>query len=312
MHRVAGEARARTTTGPSCVRGVAGPKLPNTVVLYMDKDVVSMPGLPLSGERGVEVRFSLDIVDLRHMKPSAPLSRAFLSVVGTRRQFPLVELMLLLQSAGRKVQPILRQILWVVATAAENSVWPRGNDGPVQDGGEDAPQREGDALLEVGATAKQTVVMNKCGLMSGNRRCLRYFLRSRRVFSSASAMSIAVDASRLGRSGVLLGVLCTPENEAAWMPPQASLSGSHPSEITFGPCGFSGCPIGNDRLSSHSEVPAPFPVLWDGSSRGWEMSFSQPVFAQIAKVVPLRVVYVCGCLASGYVFERIVSATGPP
>lgn len=64
-------------------------------------------------------------------------------------------------------------------------------------------------------------IIKAFGLQSGNRKALRYYLACRRAFTGAQVISVAIDASRLSRKQVLLGCIATPENLAAWMPPQA-------------------------------------------------------------------------------------------
>ena len=63
-------------------------------------------------------------------------------------------------------------------------------------------------------------VRSATSTQSGNKLMLRYYLVSRRAFHGAQYLSVSVDASRLSRRGMLLGVACLPTNVAAWLPPQ--------------------------------------------------------------------------------------------
>ena len=58
----------------------------------------------------------------------------------------------------------------------------------------------------------------------GNRQMLQYYMACRQLLSRACMfLSVSIDGSRLSFRGMLLGVACTPEYTAVWLPPRPAL-----------------------------------------------------------------------------------------
>lgn len=82
----------------------------------------------------------------------------------------------------------------------------------------------------VGKAGNKFSICKAVSFISGGRKLLKYFMSARRAFSRPQFLSVAVDASRIARKGMLLTVLALSSNLAMWAPPQ----------VLFGDCGSSG------------------------------------------------------------------------
>jgi hypothetical protein len=96
-------------------------------------------------------------------------------------------------------------------------------------------------------------VRSATSTQSGNKLMLRYYLVSRRAFHGAQYLSVSVDASRLSRRGMLLGVACLPTNVAAWLPPQVRVF------VSF-LCGMLGVKAPRRHFEGASKAPRILPL----------------------------------------------------
>ena len=236
-------AAAHDAWGPvleSLVDGIALATIKSPVALYLEADAICEAGLPLCGSTPFELPVVGKLVDCRaFLARTAGPQNAFQGLIKGPARMRMSELLRELHCAScAKGVRLFRQLCHVAASALEDSVlFMVAVAKDQEEGARRAAQPVVHTIDEVveAATQSQQEAANpslkgkchaKVGLRMGvfqspARRMWRYYLASRRHFhGDVRHLSVALDACRLNRMGIMSALVADPANVAAWMAPQ--------------------------------------------------------------------------------------------
>jgi hypothetical protein len=134
------------------------------------------------------------------------------------QRVPLKTFVLELEAAGLPHGWLYSQVLLQVAQAMEGQILQDQDDGSVQVQLSQAPAANPTQQKALGKLAK--AMQEKLGQNTGLKLC-KYFYAGRQVFSGKlQYLSLACDATRMGKKQTMVGCVALPNNLFMWAPPQ--------------------------------------------------------------------------------------------
>lgn len=185
--------------------------------LYHDTQVSCNPEAPMCGRRPFDVlvvRGKVQLTDYDESDERPPPEW----LVRKDGQ-DLVDLLVHLASVGKRAAYLLKQFVFRTAREIEQKIEYIVDGATATDSSSPAGRSVKLKCLSRLAKSLRIRLLDGDSVLAD---CSKYYYASRQHMSSAGAFSVAVDASRLGKRGYLLGCMVTANNKAMWMPPQAS------------------------------------------------------------------------------------------
>ena len=182
------------------------------------------PGVPLWGAFPVLLVMVDGLVDVKGLRDGGPLGRELHAAFGNPSTMSLLDLLRGAHNAGKAGEVLFRQLVWHFASLVETAMLGLDDGGAAEkkkdelaevDVGSDAVERKSSLWPRLGKLARSLT-----HAFSKEVQQLKYYYCSRRVFAKPSHISVTLDALRLNRRNVLLGLMALPSNVAAWLPPQ--------------------------------------------------------------------------------------------
>lgn len=201
------------------------PSCPVQLVICLDDHVVGAP-FPASGGRAmVELGFEQGRVDLKPLAEACTFGHRLFGMLGRAESMTMWDLLIHLYRLGKPAKEVFKQFVCYCGCAVDSFVVAcGGGPAPMEvDGGDGARASAEEGTAERATTGRVSMMVQMAAaFQAGGRRMLRYFFCARKMFKSAQFLGLSVDASRVARKNVLLGVLTVPENIGAWCPPQVA------------------------------------------------------------------------------------------
>lgn len=200
------------------------------IEVFLDARVVCSPGLPPQGKSPIVIPCSQGVVDLGVFEPfrDTMLVSSVLDLCGSQAEIGLDSLLLASFEGGARWAWLMTQLVWRVGSALEVRLCSLAGQAAAISSGPLWTRQRRVAAQGFGNFAK-TVSMKGRLERIARKEVANYWLASRQAFRNEVAISLAVDATRVGGRGLFVGFACAPDNKAAWLPPQATrsvLSGS--------------------------------------------------------------------------------------